>query len=304
LDHSEQIIKQQAATSIAHLCPAKNSKHTATLLFHLKGMRHKETRNSLLKALKGCMTADQIKSLIQIAAYLPINEKEQAEEIILQLRDEASSSLVSLLKEPQNHPPIRLLAAKILSKYDLNLFKRTLTLTLPYDIDRTYHYFYHAHTIQEQLPEHNLELLGEALLASFSTTLNFVIHLLALSAEMQECEILANSLQSKNKKQRACAYETIEKSTDSRFFALLKPLLAENSSISSKLSAYLRRGGIPLHLTQLLDSLEHSSSHSNQIIALTLKARLKAPNWKKSIQTYLDREDHSLKKFATELLEG
>jgi hypothetical protein len=123
---------------------------------------------------------------------------------------------------------------------------------------------------------------------------------------LEECEILSYTLHSQNRKIRAQAIESLEKACDARMYSLLEPLINERDP-DEKISHFLKMGGIPLKLTQLLDAMAHSPSRADQIISLTMKAQLKTPDWRSIVRDKLARMENNKEvfhNFAQELLEG
>jgi hypothetical protein len=153
------------------------------------------------------------------------------------------------------------------------------------------------------VPEYDLTILQKALLTGYHSIIDFIIQLLGIAGSLDECDILAHTLRSQNRKIRAQALESLEKACEARLYALLEPLVDERQT-EEKMRHYLKNGGIPLNLAQLLDTMAHSPSRADQIISLAMKARLKTPDWRSHLHQKLQSNDEIFHHFALELLEG
>ena len=125
---------------------------------------------------------------------------------------------------------------------------------------------------------------------------------MGVAGSLEESEILSNTLRSQNRKIRAQAIESLEKTCDTSLFALLEPLIDERNPEEIARN-YLKGGGIPLNLTQLLDAMARSPSRTEQIISLTMKAQLKTPDWRLNLREKLEGNEEIFHNFANELLE-
>ncbi|MBI3900910.1 MAG: hypothetical protein HY324_02010 [Chlamydiia bacterium] len=245
-----------------------------------------------------------MRPLILNALHFRSSEQKYLEEVALHsMGEHLADPLLHIVQDTHNPDKCRLIAGKILGKYAPKSLESHLFSVIRREIDRAYFYFYHGHTIQKQVPEHDLSILRNALLTGYQSIIDFIIQLLGSAGSLEESEILSQTLRSSNRKIRAQAIESLEKTCPPRLFTLLEPLIDERAP-EEKLHHYLKSGGIPLNLTQLLDRLSSSASRADQIISLAMKAQLKTPDWRSLLKTKLAGNEEIFHHFATELLES
>ena len=302
LHHPSSAVKHQAAYALSHLDAALTREDAKKIIAYLP--KNNQTRGSLLDALRNIADGESIRELILSALSFNTQERKRVEEIVVSYSDEKEPLLLAILQDRSLHDKSRLLAGKILAKTNLSLLQKRLLSIVDYDVERAYIYLYHAHMIQKQLPEQNLSMLEDALHTGYRSILDFIIQLISLAGAIEECDIMALSLKSPHQKIRAQAIESLEKIVDPRIFDSLKPLIDDRSSMEKKAEVYMRRGGIPLNLTQLLELLTRSPFMQDQIISMSLKVRLRSPDWQTTLKNKIEQEETIYSRFAEELLEG
>lgn len=302
LDHSSLNVREASAKALARLASPLHKEYALQIVARLSATRDASVRLAYLEALEKCGDRTIIRPLILSSHHFRANERKAVEKIALGIGSSLSSLLLELIRESRTPDRCRLLAAKILGKLDRKLLRQHIYAIVRTEIDRAYFYFYHAHEIQKQVPEHDLSLLENALYTGYHSIIDFIIQTLGVAGSIEESEVLSLTLRSSNRKIRAQAVESLEKTCESPIFALLEPLIDERHP-EAKSSYYLKNNGIPYTLTQLLDTMQHSSSLADQIISISLKARLKTPGWKEALQKKLEEGEEIFQHFARELLE-
>jgi len=190
----------------------------------------------------------------------------------------------------------------LLGRLALPELRKNLYDIISIEIDRAYFYFYHHNSIPAQYPEYDLGLLRDDLLSSFHSVIDFIIQLLGVAGESEDCELLSRSLRNPNPKVRSQVIEALEKTCEPQIFRALHPLIADLPN-AEKMQAYLRRGHLPLNLNDLLDKMIQSSIQGDQIVAIALKYRLNLPNWRETLKQQLALRKEIFHHFAYELLE-
>lgn len=302
LEHSELCVNRAAAKSLAMVAHSDYKAFAPQIISQLKKHADHEVRIGCLKALEILEDPNSIHQLLLAALHLRPPECKFIERTVLKLENRAYPTLFQIVQDSKIPDRCRLLAGKILGKSDRKALQKQLYTLVKREIKRAYFYFYHANCIQRQVPEHDLSILQKALFTSYYSIIDFIIQLLGTAGSIEESEILSHTLRSQNRKIRAQAVESLEKACDSRLFDLIEPLIDERH-FDEKISLYLKTGGIPLNLTQLLDVLGHSSSRADQIISIAMKARLKTPDWRSTLHEKLQNGEEIFHHFAYELLE-
>lgn len=302
LKHSSLTINRAAAKALNLTATRDYSEYSERIIARLVYTRDSDVRLNCLQALEKLAHAQVIKPLILAAVHFRPNEHKYVERIVIGIEGLESSALMHIVQDKKVHDRCRLLAGKILAKHDRKVLQKELFILIKREIERAYFYFFHAQTIQQQVPEHDLTILKQALMTGYKSIIDFIIQLLGVAGSLEECEVLSHTLQSPNRKIRAQAIESLEKTCDARVYTLLEPLIDERD-VKDKLRHFLKEGGIPLNLTQLLDAMTHSPSHADQIISLAMKAQLKTPNWRFNLKEKLGGGDEIFHNFAQELLE-
>ncbi|MFN0064913.1 MAG: hypothetical protein ACKVOH_01615, partial [Chlamydiales bacterium] len=291
-----------AACTLSQIASPEFDKYAKRIAILLCYKQYPKVRTYCITAIEKLANPSCITPLILSSIHFRPHEKALVEQLVLGFGVEIAPTLLKIIESDKKHDRCRLLAGRILVKMKRSLLKENLVPVLRKEIDRAYFYFFHAHTVQQQIPEQNLSILSDALITGYHSVVDLMIQLIGTANSIEECEVLARSLRSKNRKTRAHALETLEKASPQKMFQLIEPLLDEDL-IQPKLDRFLKKGGIPLNVTQLLDKMAASPSPTDQIVSLGLKAKLQMPNWKEAIHDKLDSEEEILNHFAEELLE-
>ncbi len=295
-------IARAAANSIAQLADKYSQRVAPILIDQLELSKDNEVRLSCLRALGKMEDSSLVKPIISSSTHLRSNERRMVKDIIIKMGLKTVPALISLTKDSTLNHRCRLLAGRILGQLALPQLRANLAEILKKEIDRAYFYLHHYNTVQTLNPNTDLHILRDALLSSYHSVQDFIIQLLGVSGEIEDCELLARSMRSRNIKMRSQVVETLEKTCESPIYRLLQPLLADIPD-TEKSAEYLRAGGRQLSLSELLDILSESSSQLDQIIAAMFKHRLNMPNWRSTLIRQLNSNEEIFHHFAYELLE-
>ncbi len=277
LKHSSPTIHRAAAAALAEMAHVDSKEYARPLIEHISATRDGEVRLSCLKALQKFADVHSVKELILAAVHFKTSERKAIEQILVQAGKQIAPLLLELLQDYTIHNRCRLLAGTILGKLDRPLLQKQLLDLSRKEIERAYFYLYHASTLSKLKEETELlvdwDLLKNSLSSRYRSILDFIIQILAVAGNIEEAEVLAHMLHSKNQKMRAQAMESLEKTCGSTIFQLLEPLLDEKKG-EAKSIRFIKLGGISLNLHQLLDFMERSPSLAEQIVAIGLKKQL------------------------------
>ena len=302
LKHSSLSINRAAARALSASTRDEISQKVAVeIISLLPQMRDSEVRLYALESLENLENVDSIRALIMTTIHFRPKERKVVESIVWGMGAKALPTLIAMTQEKDVHARCRLLAGKILGKLSLSDLKAILYPIVRNEIEKAYFYFYHWHNIQMQVPEHDLFILENTLLAGYESTIDFIVQLLGVAGSIEESDVLSHTLRSKYKKIQAQAHESLEKTCDPRIFSLLSPLI-KNKNPDEKVHDYLKGGRIPLNFSQLLEILMHSPIPAEQIVAITLKARLGAPGWRRALEEKMQKDEKTFQNFAHQLL--
>lgn len=295
-------ITRAAANSIAQVVD-KNSQRIAPLLIdQLELSRDNEVRLACLRALGKMEDSSLVKPIITSSTHFRPNERRMVNEIIVKMGLKTVPALISLTKDSTLNHRCRLQAGRILGQLALPQLRANLAEILKKEIQRAYFYLHHYNTVQKNNPQLDLHILRDALLSSYHSVQDFVIQLLGVAGEVEDSELLARFMRSRNIKMRSQVVETLERTCESPIYRLLQPLLADIPD-TEKSAEYLRGGGQQLTLSELLDILSESPSQLDQIIAAMFKHRLNMPDWRSTLIKQLSSNEEIFHHFAYELLE-
>ncbi len=303
LKHPSLTVNRAAAAALMRVAHPSRKEYAAHIIARLPLTRDLTVRLSCLSALEKFLDTESVSKLILASLHFRPNERKVVEQAVLALGKSVSEILLAFSQ--QNSAPVRcrLLAGKILGKLDRQLLRKHIYSIVRTEIERAYFYFYHASEIQKQVPEHDLSVLVSALNTGYHSIIDFIIQMLGISGSIEESEVLSVTLRSTNRKIRAQAVESLEKTCEAPIFALLEPLIDERRP-EEKVQHYLKSGRLPYTLGQLLTAMQHSSSLADQIVSIGLKARLKTPDWKEALRMKLEGGEEIFQHFAKELLES
>ncbi len=304
LSHEAIIVKRASARCIAKMADRRLSRHATQLIEECETARDNLVRLSILEGLGKIADSTTTKEILLASVHFRPNERRKTEEIIAQMGLKIVPLLISLTKDIALPERARLLAGKILGRLALPQLQANLIDILDIEIERAYFYFYFGHTIQQQYPLHDLEMLQSALLSGYQSVIDFIIHLLGAAGSLEDPEMLVRALHSRNEKVHSHAVESLEKTCDLRIFKLIAPLV-DDLPLEEKMAACLRwQGDYPkLSLFELLGKLEQSPTLFDRIVAVKLKAKLQMPNWRQQLREQMKLSDEAFHQFAYELLE-
>lgn len=305
LSHEALLVKRSAARCVARLADKKLARYAPQLIEELESARDNAFRLHILEALGKIADSTTTKEILLASVHFRPNERRKTEEIISQMGLKIVPLLLTLTKDIALPERARLLAGKILGRLALPQLQANLMDILDIEIERAYFYFYFGHTIQNQHPLYDLEMLQSALLSGYRSVIDFIIHLLGAAGSLEDPELLVRALHSRNEKIHSHAVESLEKTCDPRIFKLIAPLV-DDLPLEEKMAACLRwQGDYPeLSLSDLLGKLEHSPTLFDKIVAVRLKAKLQSPNWREHLREQMKHSDEPFHQFAYELLES
>lgn len=295
-------IARSAAASIAQIADKHSVRYAPTLLLQLETVTDTEIRQSCLRALGKMNDSSLVKEIISKSIHLRPSERRFLEKMIAKMGLRTVPILMAIVKDSTMHDRSRVLAGRILGELAQSQLQANMHNIVSVEINRAYFYFYHAHTIQSKYPEIDLTVLKDALLSRYRSILDFIIQLLGVVGESEDCDLLSRSLRSTNPKVRSHVLETLEKSSDIKIFRALYPLIADLPH-AEKMAAYEKSGQEILNLQELLDRMSSSPIQGDKIIAAAFKYRLDMPNWRESLRKQMATHEEIFHHFAYELLE-
>jgi HEAT repeat protein len=302
LKHGSLTVNRHAAASIALIADKQSAEFAPYFLTELSAISDTELRQSYLKVLGNIGDYSHILEIIKGSTHFRPNERRLTEATLFKYGEDSVPMLLAITKDIAMHDRSRVLAGKVLGRLALSQLREHLYEIITAEIERAYFYFYHHHSIQAEYPEIDLTMLKDALLSSFYSVQDFIIQLLGVAGESEDCELLSHSLRSPNHKVRSHVLDTLEKTCEAPIFRALYPLIADLPK-NEKIQAYLRGGRIPLNLVELLDKMSVSQIQGDQIVATTVKYRLNLPNWRESLIEQMKTHKETFNHFAYELLE-
>lgn len=295
-------IARRAAGAIARIADKQSIRYAPILIAQLEEASDSELRQSCLTALGKIGDSFLVKEIIKSSVHFRPHERRFTENIIAQMGLRTVPILLAITKDTTMHDRCRVLAGRILGRVELAQLRENIYEIVNVELERAYFYFYHYNNIQLQHPHIDLALLRDALLSSYHSVLDFVIQLLGVAGESEDCELLSRSLRSPHPKVRSHVIETLEKTCESKIFRVLYPLVADLPHVE-KMNAYVRNGCTPLNLQELLDRMSQSPTQGDRIIAAAFRYCLDMPNWKEALREQIQAQTELFHPFAYELLE-
>lgn len=271
LRHPSLQVRREAANSLSQLAKKRLPLNCEEVIKQLQYASDHQIRISILDAIKSSFSLQVIKQLLQASYILTLREKNEITEIIANSGNKSLPQLLGLVHDWSIRDHDRILAAKTAIKIDPNALKGCITAIVKKDIERAYFYYYHAHTLTPLFNIQNLYMLESSLKSGFEAILNCIIQFITLNGGIQESEIMVRSIHSHHPKIRAAAHETLEKISPTTLFSLLEPFLNDRFTKETKLHLFLKQGGVPLSLPELLKKLSQSANPTEQIIASNLE---------------------------------
>lgn len=303
LFHEALNVRRESATTLSIIADKSLSRYSHKLIEALDDSFDHIIRQGCLTALGKIGNSTTVKDIILASVHFRPQERRLTEEIITRMGLKTVPILLSIMKDTALHDRCRILAGKILASLSLPQLQANLNEILNEEIERAFFYFHFGHTIQKKYPLYDLNLLQEALLTSFQSVIDFIIHLLGAAGSVEDCELLVHSLRSKNEKMHSNALETLEKRCNGPMFRKLFPLI-DDMPLEEKIEASekVMKDHKDLTLAQLLERLDQSPALFDKVVAAQLKAALQMPNWRKSLKQQIKECDETFHHFAYELL--
>lgn len=295
-------IKRSAASALAQSLDKTSTHYASHLLMQLEKTSDTELRQSYLRGLGKISDPQFIKPIISNSNHFRPLERRLAEIILSNIGLEIVPSLLDILKDKTMPDRCRILAGRVFGRLALTQLRENLYEIVNIEIERAYFYFYHLHIMQAQYPHLDLVLLEDDLRSSFHSVLDFIIQLLSVAGESEDCELLSRCLRSPNPKIRSQVVETLEKTCEPQIFRALYPLIADLPQ-EEKMRQYLKGGRVALDLPGLLDEMSRSSIQGDKLVAIALQYRLNMPNWKETLKQQLNSREEIFHHFAYELLD-
>lgn len=302
LRHPTLQVKRAAAAALAKIADKTVIRYAGQLISLLAAASDNEFRLSCLKALGKMGDSSIVKDLIANSIHFRPSERRATETLISKMGLRTVPTLLAITKETGMPDPCRVLAGRVLGHLAMPQLRANLYGIMSHEIERAHFYFYYWHTIQKRYPEYDLQVLADALLTGYHSVLDFIIQLLSVAGEIEDCELLSRSLRSRNPKVRSQVVEALEKSCETGIFRILRPLVSDLPT-EEKLHAYELRTTQPLSLSELLNTMSQSSSQVDQIIAAALRHKLNMPEWRESLRKQMGSNEEIFHHFAYELLE-
>jgi ATP/ADP translocase len=305
LSHDSILVKRSAALCLSRVADKKLGRHATRLIEELEAARDNVFRLHLIDALGKIADSTTVKEILLASVHFRPSERRRTEAIIVQMGLKIVPLLLAVTKDIGLPERARILASKILARLAVAQLQANLIDILDIEIERAYFYFYFGHTIQEQYPLYDLEMLQDALLSGYRSVIDCIIHLLGAAGSIEDPELLVRALHSRNQKIHSHAIESLEKTCDARIFRLIAPLV-DDMPLEEKMAACLRwQGDYPkLTLSELLEKLDQSPSLFDKIAAIRLKAKLQMPNWRGQLREQMKNSDETFHQYAYELLES
>lgn len=271
LDHPSKIVFRSAASAIANRASIKNSHLSKKLIPYLSKVNDIEARLFLIHSIQKFNDPFIIHDLICSRKYFLPKENRMIEEYISSLGGKAIPKLLKILMDSSKPHIYRVRAGRILSLINFPLLRKTIKSLLNTEIQNTYFYFYHAHTVQSTRID--LSWLSDILKSRFRSLLDFIIQILAISGKIDDAELLSRCVRSNNQKIHSNAIETIEKITESKLYQKLLPFI-NNKHPNQLKSLCIKMGVSPLSLDNLLNLFLSSKVETDHLIASKVKRDL------------------------------
>lgn len=295
LKHPSTNIARTAAKCLADIAETPCAQQAKLIIEQLEINSDSEFRLACLKALCTIANSEQTKDLILTSCHFRPNERRLIEHVVKHFNRSCVPTLLNLTRDTTIPDRCRVLAGRILGSLAPAELKKHLHEILLKEIQRASFYFAHHHRIQADYPNIDLGLLKEALQTGFYSVMDFIIQLLGVSGEIEDCELLSRSIRSSNPKTLSQVVETLEKTCEHKIMRLLHPLVMHTQNDTGKQQR--------LNLDALLDKMSLSYARLDQLISAMLKQKLNIPNWKDSLQLRMGMKESSYQQFLRELME-
>ncbi len=303
LKHPFITISRSAAASILNAAHQHLPIDTKAIISQMKAASDHQLRMLCLKVLEKVADIATVEQIVKASVTFRPNERRYTEQLLCKMGDGAIEKLLSMTKDIKRDNRARVLAGRALGRLSLPHLKSHLSEIISTETERAFFYFYHFHKIPSSHEDHDLQMLKESLLSSYHAVLNFIIQLLGVAGELEDCELLARLIRSEHPKLRAQVVETLEKSCEIAIFRMIEPLINELPT-EEKLHQYHKLGYPVCTLFELLDKLSHSPIELDQVIAAAYMHRLKVPQWEETLKRQMGAKETLFNHFAIELLEA
>lgn len=272
LKHPAATVRQAAAAGLELTAKPSAKKYAPALLEHCAHSKDPLLRQHLIAALGKLGDSQSILGLLDLCQRFCPRELRLAEQALSQLGSAAEAQLLSYAQDHSHHPNCRLLTLRVLRQISPEQQQLQLQLLVESTLDQAYFYFYHRHSIRRQYPLIHLGPLEDVLAGRLSTSLDFLLQLLAVDGTLSNAELLSHSLRSPNAKIRGNAIETLETSCSPTLFQQLYPLVAPKLPYADILRLGQQRGCFSMTLKALLEQLETSPSLTDQLTGSQIRA--------------------------------
>lgn len=290
----------EAFASVADVHYFKHFRMLSNLLY--KGTSS-EFRQSTIKALCNVGGTSAVKEIVSASHLFRPQERRAAEKEITTMGLRTVPILLGLMKDVQLHDRSRIFAVRLLSRLALPQLRANLADIVHREIERAYFYDHHSALLKNTTSKVDLTILIETLETSYRLVVDFIIHLLGEAGEIEDSELLARSLQSRNPKVRSQVLETLEKTCPREIFFLLYPLVADAPE-SEKQRASHNMKELRISFEELLEKLCNSSSNLERMVGAMYKQQLDLPSWRESLRKQMQSKEEIFHHFAYELLEA
>ncbi|WP_213318381.1 hypothetical protein [Chlamydiifrater volucris] len=243
------------------------------LMKMLKEPMHLEGTIDIMHALGIILDSSTVREFLLTATNLKAKARRSAEQIIANLSEDTTEKLLEIFTDNTMHNRTRVLCARILSKVSPGSLKENAYHIVKTKVQKACFYAYHKEIIRQTYPKYDLSLLHHTLQSNYDSEVNFILEILGFIGGADKSDILTRALTGKNKKTRAQALESLEKCCDSGLFSLIEPFtIPDGDRLLGK--KFLKMGGTPLSLKELLQHMESSPSRLNKLTARQLKKEL------------------------------
>lgn len=294
------VVARTAMKAMAQIATIYHFKYLNLLVQQLTRLSDSAYRLSAIAAIVQIGDTHSIYDLLEASAHLRPQERRAIENAIVPMGLRTVPLLLSLMKNTQLPDKSRILAVRILSRLALPQLRANLQAVLNVEIQRAYFYYQQSQQLTP-LADADTHILRETLKTSYRQVVDFIIHLLGEAGQIDDCELLARSLTSKNPKVRSHVIETLAKSCRRETFQQLYPLVADIPQ-SEKLRACQRYIPPPLPIEELLNYMEKSASPLERMVSAMYKKQLNLPGWRKALQDKMTTGDEAFVNLAYELL--
>lgn len=268
LDNPSVKIVRSAVEAIS-LMEASHPEAAKAIVQCLEKSKSSDIRIDCLKALQKIGSASIVSDIIIASDLLKPTEKRFAENVIASFGETAVPVLLKLSENLTLHYNCRILAARALGRLDIKLLRKVVGTIIQNEIKQGFFYLYYKQTIRSENSDISLQLLQQALLAEYQSVVDFVIQILGVAGEIEDCELLTRSLRSPNPKVRSQVVEALEKTCEAKLFRLVYPLVADIPIKTFAKEPY------PETIDAFLELLEKSKFYIDQTVAPLYRSYLK-----------------------------